>query len=213
MVEPGVAASRTARLEHLSRMHDGEIAKIHAAHVESIIGNAELVAGIRFHRAQLHRAQDRLDLAERRLARLAAEPELAGRRMGEDALPDDLVARRRAREHAARRAGARAKVEQAKTELSEIEKKLAVALERIELDHQLAADRACKVHADCGAAASAYLAGAERTHSQPEALSRSAPELLPALPGWVQNSCQCLEIDRHLAEGRWSRPSDQGVPA
>jgi hypothetical protein len=131
---------------------------------------------------EIDRERDRLDrLLSRREALMTAGPE-TGRRLGEDALSDDLVERRRRREHERSTRRLDERIEAQRTVLSNLaarERGLEVQLAEAsrEVDARLR-----HVGANRRAEAATYLTGALRTHRHRPLLLAAIPELTPEMP-------------------------------
>lgn len=142
---------------------------------------------------EIDRETDRLQLMLARRDAVLAEGPHTERRLGEDGIPDFLVALRRQREHERRLRKAEKKVEGQRTLLSKLAaQEQALRAQLLEITRDTDA-QVRLVGVERRARASMYLNGAVRTHRQKPLLMASLAELTPSVPE------QSLESD---IEGR-----------
>jgi hypothetical protein len=133
------------------------------------------------------RAAQRLATMTERLEEIEATGPQSGRRFGENQLPNEIVASRRQREHERRVKQARKRLEDGRTELSE----LMSAQRRLEtsIEEQLkqSDSQARVVGRAQQSRATTYLNGALRTHPERPLLCAETPQLMPWAPASAYN--------------------------
>ena len=134
---------------------------------------------------ELDRAEARRDVAGAELAAHTATPVRYERRYGEERIPEDLVRRRRNREHAERTAELTAERDRTRNYVSQLGQQRAELESRMALLLEIAQSEAREQHRLFSLGTKAYLRGAQRTHHDPEALVRLTPRFEFDLPTWV----------------------------
>lgn len=157
---------------HLDRLRRAVIAAGAADSAREVVLAADI----------LPRAQERLADAERRLeaARLAGIT--AGRRLGEDDLPSDLVERRRVKEASRRVSRAMTQVEDERAAVRKAHGELEGTRGRLQHRTHEAFAQAEQVHAWASRRATRYLTAAQRRHPDRAAFAGAFAALLPPPP-------------------------------
>lgn len=131
----------------------------------------------------LDRENQRLQLLIERRDAVVAEGPQAGRRLGEEELPESFVLRRRQREHQKLVRKAAKKVEDQRTALSKLAAHEEVLRAQLAENAREVEAQLRLVGADRRAEASCYLNGAVRTHRHRARLMTLLPVLMPSAPG------------------------------
>lgn len=134
---------------------------------------------------EIDRAEVRRDIARADLEAHLASPVRVERRFGEDRVPDDLVRRRRHREHAERTAALTADRDRTRNYVSQLLQQRSELESRMLLRLEIAQSEAREQHRLFSLGTKAYLRGAQRTHHDPESLVRLSPIFDFDLPEWA----------------------------
>lgn len=134
---------------------------------------------------EMQRAATRAQVARGALDAHLGQPMVASRRFGEDRVPEDLVRRRREREHRARTEALTADRDRTRNYVTQLEQQRDELESRMLAQLELAQTEARELRDLAWMAAHAYLRGAQRSHHDPQALVAAFPRFEYRLPDWV----------------------------
>lgn len=134
---------------------------------------------------EVARAEQRRDLARAALDRHLATAPGEDRRFGEDRVPQDLVRRRRMREHGTAAQALTVERDRTRNYVTQLVQQRSELESRMSLELEVAQSQAREQHRLFTRSVTSYLRGAQRTHHDPEGLIKQYRAFILPLPAWV----------------------------